>query len=1129
MEKAVLFINLYCKRYGLKSFLIMRLTAFFIVAATLQVSAAGFSQEKVSVNFQNVRLDRALKEVEKKSSFHFVYSNLVLTDKSKVTLQANDIMVVDLLERLLEGTPLTFSVLSNNLVVIKERGQELKDLVVKGRVTDQSTGQPLAGVTIQVKGSKGGTTSDNNGDYSIDVPENAILVISSIGYTSIEVAVEGRITINVSLESSTTGLSEVIVVGYGTLKKSDLTGSISSIKGEDLRQLPTQRVDQALQGRAAGVLVLNTDGAPGGNTTIRVRGMNSINGGNNALIVIDGLQGVDLNSINPNDIESIEILKDASATAIYGAQGANGVILISTRMGKLGKPIIGYNFNYGIQRLRKKLAILSAADYARKVNEFKLSQNGSGRTPTPVFTEAEISAFEKNGGTDWQDVIYRDAPIQNHELSISGGTNAIKYLISGGYLNQKGIMLNSDYERYSLRSNLKADITSWVEFGLNWMGTREHGSATPFGNAGGLLDMGPLLAPRWAPTEPVYDADGSYHKHALSHGPSDTWNPLASTVEPYIDNNANKNALNAYLDFKILNGLSLKITGGAFISNTNNMKYMNLLTYPGKQLNGTGNTMSNTFSRYQNSNILTYSRELGKHNLNITAVAEQQFSKFVFNAIDASDFLVDQTGVYNLGGANLVIPSSGAEERVLNSYLGRFNYGFDDKYLFTVSYRADGSSVFGKNNKWGYFPSGSFAWKASNEAFMRSLDFISDLKFRVSWGITGNQAINPYQTLSLMGSGSNYPYNGTDATDLGFYISNPANPSLKWERTTQANFGIDIGILANKLSATVDYYWKTTRDLLMPRGLPFYTGFSSLIDNIGSIENKGIEVGINSSFPVGSVHWNSGLTFSANKNKVLSLGGLDRLGYLTTSGGYSLNTPFMYLVPGEPFGQMYGYHYLGVWKTEESKAAETFGQLPGDPKYEDVSGDGVINSKDVSLIGNAFPKFIFGWNNSFTYKNFDVSVLLQGTVGNKLFNVMRIRQESDWEGTSAKLLNRWTPENQNTDVPAIIPEKVREDASLVNKINIGLDQRNSRWVEDASYLRVKTIMLGYSFVSSFLNRTHFKNIRIFFSGTNLFTFTKYTGYDPEVSSYNDNDAQLGVDFSGYPQSKTVNAGINISL
>ena len=1004
--------------------------------------------------------------------------------------------------------------------------------ILKGKIISTKDNTPVSGATVSVKGTSNSVAASSDGTFSIPVSSSRVtLVISSVGYAKKEFVVDAnQNNITIPLETNEALMGEVVVVGYGSQKKSDLTGSITSIKGADLTQIATQRVDQALQGRAAGVFVLNTDGAPGGNTTIRVRGMNSINGGNNALIVIDGLQGGNLNSLNPNDIESIEILKDASATAIYGAQGANGVVLITTKLGKKGKPVIGYNYTYGSSKLRKKLDVMNAADYARTINANQLTKNGSGATPTPIFTDAEIAQYEKNGGTDWQDVIYRTAPLHNHELSISGGTDNLKYLVSGGYLNQKGILVNSEYKRFSLRANVKAEINEWASFGLNWAGTKENGNSPPFGSADiSFLGNSVNVAPRWAPTEPVYDANGNYWVHSPGYGPSDTWNPLASAIEPKIDNNTVSNNLNAYLEFKILKGLSLKVTGGANINNANNQIYHNLKTYEGKQNTGLGISTENTFVRYQNSNILTYDKTINKHHFTITAVGEQQYSKFKFSSIRASKFTVDATGASDLGGAEIKTLSSDADERVLNSYLGRVNYVYDDKYLVTASYRADGSSVFGQNNKWGYFPSASVAWRASQETFISNLNIFSDLKLRASWGITGNQAISPYQTLARISSGGNYPYNGTDGTDLGFFILNAPNASLKWESTTQKDIGIDFGLFNGRLNVTADYYSKITKDLLMARTLPGYTGFSYIIDNIGSIENKGFEFSVSGDPLVGRLRWNTGFNISTNKNKVLDLGGIDRLGYKTTKGGYSVNTPFMYLVKGEPFGQIYGYGYEGVWGTDKASEAAAYGQLPGDRKFTDVNKDGVIDTKDLKVIGNAFPDFIFGWTNHLSYNDFDLTFLIQGSKGNDLFNMGRIRLENPGEGSSSRLLDRWTPENQDTDVPGFIDAKTREDANLTSTVKIGGDQRLSRWVEDASYIRLKNITLGYNFPKSVLNRISVTNIRLFISATNLITITDYTGYDPETSAYNGNDAQIGVDFSNYPQSKIINAGLNLSF
>jgi TonB-linked SusC/RagA family outer membrane protein len=737
-------------------------------------------------------------------------------------------------------------------------------------------------------------------------------------------------------------------------------------------------------------------------------------------------------------------------------------------------------------------------------------------------------------------VIYRTAPIINHQLSVGGGTENMKYMISGGYLDQQGILVNSAYKRFSLRANLSADIAKFLSFGLNWAGTKEAGNSPPYGGGTALSFLGQAvnIAPRWDPTTPPYDANGNYNRHPLGYGAYDTWNPLAAAKEPDIMNNTIRNSINTYLELKIIEGLKLKITAGATIENDNNKSYYNSKTWEGKPIGGKVGyaTIDDAFSTYyQNSNILTYDKILGAdHHLTLIAVAEQQYTKYESSGLVASKFTVDQTGVNDLGGAEQIGSKySSVSERVLNSFLGRINYSFADKYLLTASYRADGSSVFGKNNKWGYFPSASLAWRINKEYFIQDLDIFSELKLRGSWGIIGNQAISPYQTIASMSSGNNYPYNGNDATDLGFVIANAPNPNLKWESTTQSNIGLDVSVFKGRLNATVDVYLKTTKNLLLNRTLPGYTGFSSIIDNVGSVENKGLELSISGDPLTGVVRWNSGFNISWNRNKVLDLGEANRLEFKTTYGGYSLGTGFMQLRVGEPFGQMYGYGYEGTWKTSEATEAAAFGQLPGDPKYTDFNGDGKINSSDVMVIGNSMPDFIFGWSNNLTYNNFELTFQVQGSRGNEIFNEGRIRLESPYEGTSIHLLDRWTPDNQNTDVPAFIDAKTRQAAGLTSKVTLGKSNsdagRLQRYVEDGSYVRLKTVTLGYSLPSSLINKIKIAKIRVYLSGTNLITLTKYTGYDPEVSAYNRNDAQIGVDLSNYPTARTITFGLDVTF
>jgi len=1005
------------------------------------------------------------------------------------------------------------------------------NLIINGKVTDAESGLAIPGVNVFQKGTSNGVITDFDGNFSIEVPVEAVLVVSFLGYAEVERRVTEEIELQIQLEPRASALDEIVVVGYGSQRKSDITGSVSSISSEEITQLATQRVDQALQGRAAGVMVLNTDGAPGGNTEVRIRGMNSIYGGNNALIVVDGLQGADLNSINPNDIASIEILKDASATAIYGSQGANGVILITTKSGKSGKPQINYNFNIGTATITKKLDLIGAADYARNINAVELSRNGDGLTPAPIFSEAEIQQFEQNGGTNWQDEIYHTAVTQNHQLSVSGASEFSNYRVSGGFLDQEGILINSGHKRFTLRANVNADITDWARIGVNWAGAKEITNSSVFDGSWDWPNNPIAAISIFAPTLPVRQPDGSYSRASQLYGNPTVWNPVASATEPMIENEGFQNNLNAFLDFTILEGLTLKITGGARLIQDNNLTFLNSETFAGSMNNGYGRAFDSKLTYLQNSNILTYQKAIDKHEFTLTAVAEQQYSESYNSTINAMDFLTQDTGINDLAGANIVNVNSESSKRVINSYMGRVNYGYDGRYLLTASYRGDGSSVFGANNKWGYFPSAAVSWRVSEEDFMQDVDFLSNLKLRTSWGVTGNQGISPYQTLARISSGSNYPYNGGDATDIGFFISAASNPNLKWETTTQTNLGIDVGLWNERINFTADYYVKKTEDLLMPRELPSYTGLSSIIDNVGTMENKGFEFSLQGYPVIGEFEWHTSFNISANKTTVVDLGPVTRIGYRAGGSGSGTNLPFMYLVEGEPFGQMIGWGYEGTWGTGEAAEAARYGQLPGDPHYTDVNNDGAINLKDQKVIGNSLPDFIYGWNNRFTYKNFELSFQIQGKQGGDIFNIARIRREDPGSGLSSNLLNRWTPDNQDTDVPAIIDQQTRQNANLISTVTLPStgSNTNSRWIEDGSYLRLKTLTLAYNVPKSFTDKLQLQNLRIDVGGSNLITVTDYSGYDPEVSSYPGNDASLGTDVSSYPQSRIWTLGLNLTF
>ena len=1131
----------------------MRIVLFFLAVGITQALALGSYGQNTRLNlkFNNEEIAKILDRIEDQSEFYFMYDATVIDVNQRKSIDCENSTISKILDELFQGTGITYRIDDRQIAL--KRAPEISNATlnqvnqqqktVSGKVTD-SSGSPLPGVTVVVKGTTTGTITDPDGNFSMpDVSSDAILIFSFVGMKTQEIPVATNTVINITMFEDAIGIEEVVAIGYGMVKKSDLTGSITSVSSEDIVQMPTQRVDQALQGRAAGVLVTNTDGSPGGNTTIRIRGSNSILGGNDALIVLDGVQGVKLNTINPNDIESIEILKDASATAIYGSQGANGVVLITTKKGVEGKPLFSYSFSYGVQNLSKRLDLMGAADYARTVNAQRALSNASNEvTPPPAFTEQEIAEFEKNGGTDWQDEIFRQAPIQNHQLSVRGGAKTFKYFVSGGYLNHDGILINSKYSRYTIRANMNMDINKWLTFGLNLSNIKERGSSPAFGGESAVDNRAAgaiSVAVRYAPTAKVKDENGNYLKPPADYGPRDTWNPVASARGEHPVVKTLNNSVNAYLDFKLLSGLTLRVNGVANLSNSQNTDYFDQDTYNGRPQNGKVGAAIVSYGEYQgyqNTNILTYDKKFGFHKITLSGVAEQTVSKWYGNYINASQFAVDQTGYNDLSGADQIKVSTSENKRVLKSYLGRVNYIFNDKYLCTISMRADGSSVFGENNKWGYFPAASVAWRISEEPFIKALKVISNLKLRASYGVTGNQAISPYQSLPLVRSGgdwpgTNYPYDGAATTNIGYAIYSSGNPNLKWEKTDQTDFGLDFGLFEGRFTGTFDVYKKTTSNLLLYRQLPGSTGLTRMIDNVGSTENKGLEITLGGDPLIGSFKWNTGFNISINKNLVVDLGDDIKIPYQVGSSGENMSDALMWLHVGERFGTMYGWKDLGIWSTSEAAQAYEYGQLPGDIHYLDLNDDKVIDYNDITKIGKSQPKFIFGWSNRFSYRNFELSMLIQGSYGNDIFSMVRVLTEaSNWgDATMARMLNKWTPDNQNTDIPAFTDHRTRELTGAWQNKLIGVDGRTSRYVEDGSYVRLKNITLSYNVKSIRLSDAGIKNLRVYVSGNNLITITDYMGFDPEVSSFNSNDAMGGVDSGNYPSAKVITFGIDLTF
>lgn len=987
-------------------------------------------------------------------------------------------------------------------------------ITVKGKVTDKSNGDPLIGVAIKVKGTSTGVASNITGDFSINADDNAILVVSYIGYETAEIPVNKHAIINISLQPSTKSLNEVVVIGYGTVKRSDATGALSSISTKELKDQPVARLDQAIQGKAAGVVIQNNTGGPNGQVTIRIRGANSMIGNNDPLVVIDGILSytTDLTSLNPNDVASIEVLKDASATAIYGSRGANGVVLVTTKIGSVGKTVVNYNAYAGVASVRKKLDLLNAAQYAQTVNANRIEIGVAA-----PFSAADIANFTTNGGTDWQDAIFKKGVQQSHQVSVSGGSENIKYYFSGNFVNNDGVIKNTSFGQYAIRSNIESRINDNFKIGMIMNLSRSADHPTQLNN----LNSPVLAASLFSPTLPVYNAGGTYSQPAANFGPHTTYNPVGLTQEPIADNITEKTEIDPFVEVNIIKGLTARFSGGARLTNYNNSYYFN--TKPqGNVGNSTGGINNSKNVLLQNTDQINYQRTFsGGHDLNVVAVFEEQYEQNNSAFAGASGFLTDGLSYNNLSIGGNPNVSSYKNTRSIVSYVGRVNYGYKEKYLLSVSGRYDGSSVFGGNNPYAFFPSVAIGWRVNKEGFMKNIESVSNLKVRASYGVTGNQALPPYSALSQLGTGGfNYSIGGTGVS-TGVGLGTIADLDLKWESTAQIDAGFDLGLFNDRVQFTADYYHKKTTDLLLAEQLPLTSGYATKLVNVGSLENKGFEFSLQGSPLVGALKWNMGFNIAFNRNKILSLVG-------SQPELIPTNQPLLpnfgntsYLIVGQPLGTFKGYTQNGTWGTSADDLAgeAKYKTNPGDPKYVDVNNDGVINSKDITIIGNSQPKFTYGFNNSFSFKGVDLSVFMQGVNGNGIYNLSRVRSErasSDADATAVAILNRWTPTNQNTSVPSF-------------KGSNGYEQlQSNRWLEDGSYLRVKTISLGYTFPASLINKAKISGLRLYLTGTNLFTATKYTGYDPEASNSNV-DSTSGFDYATYPSIKSVTVGINVTL
>jgi len=1014
-----------------------------------------------------------------------------------------------------------FSVLSYAILVVlflytfvsakAQQPQPIINASLIGTVIDATTKEPIEGVTIQLEAVTHSVKTDQKGKFQFVTGQKLpfTLILTFVGYQKKRIIVNTSPAI-IELVPSSEDLEEVVVVGYGTQKRRDLTGAVASLPENLLRQ-PVSSLDQTLKGGVSGVQVTQTSGQPGGGVSIRIRGGASIQGGNEPLYVIDGFpvynqtestgvgSGTPVNplaSINPADIESIEVLKDAAATAIYGSRGANGVILVTTKKGKAGHVQLNYDGSIGVQRVLKNIDVLNAHDFAILRNEALYDANPS-LGPYQYRKQAEIDQLGE--GTNWQKEAFRTGNIQNHQLALSGGAEKVQYFLGANYFDQQGVIANTDFKRLGFRSNINANPFDRLQVGANVSINKTNAQIAPTGIVNALLIM--------PPTATIYEPNGGY---TLRNPFENIFaNPIATLKETTNTSNGLRILGTTFAQYRILEGLQAKVLFGVDLNNRDDKFYLPSYIYEGSGSKGEASLGNLDGTSWLNENTLTYTGAIGQHNFNaLLGFTQQENKNEVFRA-GAQNFVTDDLLFNSLqSGSTIIRPSSDTYNWVLHSYLVRVNYNYANKYYASASIRRDGSSRFGADNKWGNFPSLAFSWRVANEPFFKqTFPGVSDFKIRTSFGTTGNQEIGQYQSLSTLYS-LNYLFGNNLAT--GFASQRIPNKNLGWETTFQYDAGFDLAVLNNRLQFTIDYYYKKTKDLLLNVEIPWTSGYATSLQNFGSVSNKGVEFGLKSKNLQGNLSWNTDLNISFNRNKVLTIGE-GAISYI--SGNYIIKV-------GEPLGTFYGTVTDGILQLgeESSKGALTGNANPkaGDRLYKDINGDGQFTTaNDRTLIGNAQPDFIFGISNTFSYKGFDLSFLIQGTVGNDLLNINRQNLEmfTGQQNASIDALDRWTASNPSQ----LYPRAKLDPAPIFS----------DQFVESGSFARLKSLQLGYSFPKEWLKNAHITNLNLYLAAQNLLTWTSYKGFDPEVTS--GSNVQIGTDAGIYPAAKSVSLGVSLTF
>lgn len=1139
------------RRYFYKLLLVMKLTALILTIVCVHVSATGFSQ-KIAMSVKNRPLSEVFSHIEQQSGYKFFYDNKLVKKGNKVTLDVRDESIGQVLDRVMKGQPFTYSIIDKTIVIKKKpetvrdprsgagpvpiqmkdpgdhaMGQvadkrmeslmnrlsepQKTDLTVKGKITDKK-GDGLPGVSIVLKGSEQGAISNPDGTFSISVPDgNAVLVFSFVGYIGQEVVVGSKTSIDIVLRDDEKSLDELIVVGYGKQSTRQLSSSVATVNGKDFADLPVSQFTQKLQGKLAGVQISQATGTPGAGMTVRIRGAASINGGADPLYVVDGNPIVGgISNINPNEIESISVLKDASATALYGSRAANGVVLIETKKAVAGKTKIDYSTYFGLQQVpqRGRPDMMNAREFATWRKELAQER---GLDVDPVFQNPD----QYGNGTNWFDAITRTALMTDHSLSLSTGTEKFSTTATAGFLSQEGVVVGSGYKRYSLRVNTHFRPAEKVNIGLNIAPTYSTNTNSGVDNVGGAFNE----ALQTSPLAPLRNPDGTLTLTAFSPGMFATPNYARTLTDRVVANNDTRILSNLYAEYQPVRGLYLKTSGNIDMSSSRGFNFNGTTTGErGVGLYKTPSAVLNqgSYLSWVNENTLNYQKEVGNHTFDgLIGFTAQKFRQDA-STVNGSNYPDDK--VQTISAAGTITASSSIQEWSLLSYLARVNYSYKGKYLVSASVRRDGSSRFGVDNRWGSFPSVSLGWILSEESFLSQIKTISFLKLRLSYGVTGNFNIGNYTHIPTI-STANYVFNNVVAG--GRRVDNLADQGVGWESNEQYNIGVDVNLLNNRINFTYNYYRKNTSDLLFNVAVPRASGYANIQTNIGGLKFWGHEISVSTAnIQNKNLRWNTDFNISFDRNMVTSLG--NKTSRLITGPGSGVIGGSHLTVVGQPIGMLYGMDHLGVYKDQadfDSSPKHSTSQV-GTAKFRDVNGDGVITVGDATIIGNPHPKFIFGMTNTLQYRNFDFSATLSGTYGN---DILRGSEQTltNLDGVFnvlSDVKDRWrSPEN---------PGKGRYGSLAAGTTGLERDWWGNQMMYKASHISINNVTLGYAVPLK--SNIALERLRIYASVQQLHIFTKYPGANPQVA-VSTASTGLGIDGGSYPVPRTYTLGVNVGF